>query len=482
MSAAVVVVGCGGGSGGVTASSPIVAATPAGSGLGPLLASSSTLTQSTDWPTFAHDLSRTSIQSTSTIDEANVATLAPIWTFRSAAGFDLASPIEYGGVVYAVDRNGNLVAIDAATGTIRWQKSLGANVKLTPSVYDGHLLVGTSVNSSAAAHSTLFALDPGTGAVQWQRSINGGLHGSPVVVAGHVFVPVSLGDPGFCHPGGIYMFDESTGSPGINWLTAGGLANDGGAVWSPVTYDGERIYFGTGNTCIDSPTTANGIVAIETSTKFDWAVQTAGPMTDDDVGGGVLTSGGTAYVTGKNGYLYALDPASGSAYFKRSLGSPDYDGSYSTPAAVGNTLITSIGFHVDPDSTQPAGTQFGGLLGLDRHSGQTVWSVNAIAPFYNPPAIVGSIAFTTVDSNLTALDSQTGRTLWSSYIETQSRSQPIVFKDEVVAADSDGDLYAYALPTEGNSSLRRRAADVMRSMVRKPDRFVNYVPRFCKLR
>ncbi len=451
--------------------------------IGALLAPSPTLVSSEEWPTFAHDMLRSSVQpGSSQITTGTVATLQPLWIFRSPAPYDLAAPIVDNGIVYTADLTGHVTALNARSGQVIWQRSFGVGIKLTPSSYDGHIFVGTLDGSTPSARSTLMALDPRTGATQWQASIDGGLHGSPVAISGRLFVPVTLGDPGYCHPGGVYLFDEKTGNSGVSWLTGGSVASDGGAVWSPLSYDGARIYFGTGNTCVDTPQTSNAVVALDTSTALAWSFQTSSPVTDDDVGGGVLQSGGTAYVTGKNGNIYALDPASGNLRWQRALGSPDEDGSYSTPAVAAGTLITSVGFKVDPSGQVPAGTQFGALLGLDPSSGSQRWEVDAISPFFSPPAIVDNMAFTTVDEQAVALDAASGRLLWSSPIEAPSRTQPVVAEDQLFVADSNGNLFAFGIPTSGNPASRERMAFRSKAAQHRWQNPFRFIPAFCRLR
>ncbi len=441
--------------------------------------SASTQTQRTDWPTFAHDLARSSVQPGSTdLTQSSVAGLQLLWVYQSASPYDLASPIDSNGVVYAADEGGNVVALNETTGTVVWSRAFGAEMKMTPSLYDGHLVVATFVNA-AQTPSRLYSLDPNTGSTQWETTMPGGIHGSPLAFNGELYVPLSLGDPGFCNPGGVYMFNESTGSTGLSWLTGGSVAANGGAVWSPLAYDGSRILFGTGNTCVTSPSTANAITALSPSAQFLWADQTANPMTDDDVGGGVLESGGLAYVTGKNGNIYAVTPSSGSIVWERNLGAPDGFGSYAMPSISEGTLITSAGYQHDPNETWPAGTQFGFLDGLDPNSGAQRWQITSISPFYQPVSVVGNVAFTTVDAAVAALDPATGKELWSSPIVGYSRSEVIVADNEVIAADGTGRLYAYGLPSSANEAVRKRTAAtfVMRSSAAG---FVNHIPAFCR--
>ena len=441
--------------------------------------SASTQTQSTDWPTFAHDLARTSTQPGSAgLTQTSVAGLQLLWTYQSAGAYDTASPIEANGIIYAADIRGNVVALNQLTGAPVWSRAFGANMKMTPSLYDGHLVVATFVGV-ASTPSRVYSLDPMTGATQWETTVPGGVHGAPLAFNGELYVPLSLGDPGYCNPGGVYMFNAATGATGLHWLTGGSVMADGGAVWSPLTYDGTRILFGTGNTCVSAPTTANAIAAVSPSAQFLWADQTANPFTDDDVGGGVLENGSVAYVTGKTGNLYAVTPATGAILWRKNLGVPDLYGSYATPSLVGGTLITSAGYRYDPNVTEPTGTMFGILDGLDPNSGTGRWQINSVSPFYQPPAVAGNMAFTTDDASVVALDPPTGRTLWSAPIVGYSRSEVIVANDDVIVADGTGRLYVYGLPTSTNEGVRRRTAASF-VMHQAPVQFVNHIPAFCK--
>jgi outer membrane protein assembly factor BamB len=427
--------------------------------------SGSTLAQSTDWVTFGHDLSRTSLQpSSGGITAENVANLQLLWSYKSSAEYDTAGAIESGGVVYAADYAGNLVALNAETGAVEWTKSLGAEVKMTPAVFDGRLFVATYVDTTPSSTSTFFALDPHTGNTLWSRTINGGVHGSPVAIAGTIYVPVSIGDPGYCHPGGVFAFSEATGAPAYDWQTVPNSVNGGGAVWASVTYDGSRLLFGTGNTCSVSPSTSNAIVSLSTLANFLWTDQTANPLTDDDVGGSVAEIGGTAYASAKNGSTYAIEPASGSIEWSHSYGAPDGQGGFSTPVMSGSTLVVSGGFPGNPYQPNPSITQYGMLFGVDRSSGAVHWEQQAVSPYWGPPATTSDLVITTDDANVEDLDGATGAVLWSKSIYGISRAQPAIANGEVFVVDQSGRVYAFALPTDANASIRLRSANVLNGL------------------
>lgn len=398
------------------------------------------------------------------ITAANVANLKLIWTHQSTGGYDTASPIEANGIVYIADKIGNLVALNAETGVVLWHRELNQKVKMTPALLDGRLVVATYADQPQTADSTLYSLNPQTGSILWHRSVNGGMHGSPVAIAGSIYVPVSIGDPGWCHPGGVYVFNEATGAPGYAWQTVAGSANGGGAIWSSVTYDGSRLLFGTGNTCNVMPTTANAIVSLSTTTKLLWADQTAGALTDDDVGGTVTEQNGTAYVSGKNGKTYAVVPESGAVKWARNLGAPDGDGGFSTPTYSGTTLVVDGGFPADPYKSNGSIKNYGMLYGLDPASGAQRWKRTSSAPYWAPPATTPDLVLLTEDANIEDLDPATGAVVWSTPLFGYSRSQPAIARGKVFVSDLSGRVYAFALPTTANAELRRRSADVLRSL------------------
>ena len=257
----------------------------------------------------------------------------------------------------------------------------------------------------------------------------------------------------------------------------------GGAVWSSVTYDGSRLIFGSGNTCSVSPMTANAVVSLSTTASFLWTDQTANPLTDDDVGGTVAVDSGTAYVSGKNGNTYAIEPSTGAIKWTTNLGAPDGSGGFSTPALSASTLVVSGGFPADPYKSNPSITNYGMLYGLNPATGAHLWKRSATAPYWAPAAATADLAILTEDANVEDLDPATGSVVWSTAIVGDSRAQPAIARGEVFVADQSGRLYAFALPTDANASLRSRAADLFRNLpahnvVKTTWRFT---PAYCKI-
>jgi outer membrane protein assembly factor BamB len=116
------------------------------------------------------------------------------------AGFP--SPAVHNGTVYQVDNSGNLHAIDAATGAVRWTHGLGTVGKASPVVADGKIYV-----SETNGHFHI--LKPGAnGAEQLdldKLTIAGGdyaeFYGSPAIAYGRVY---------FATEGGLYCLGDKT--------------------------------------------------------------------------------------------------------------------------------------------------------------------------------------------------------------------------------------------------------------------------------
>jgi outer membrane protein assembly factor BamB len=478
-------------SGGHLATSPLPAenAPIAGSIAGGSAANSPA--QGDDWPTFARNEMRQSYETLQTaINQKTVSQLQLRWVYpaKPKASFN-ASPIVVNGVVYVVDVNGVVTALDALTGAPKWASSYqipnATDVKMTPALYDGKLFVGSWQQPwTASSTFSMTALDPATGHLLWTHSLPGGVHGSPVAANGVLYVPVAIGDAPACLPGGVYALDENTGAPiGSPWLTDpnGGTGGDGGGVWSSLTYDGKQMYYGTGNTCHHSPDTANSIVALSPgSTIANWNINTASPLTDDDIGGTIMRAGDSAFAMGKNGIFYDINVVNGGVTWRKNLGAPDGSGGFATPSVTDGTIIVSGGYIHNPDTYngEPGGRLYGltgqGAIRWDRQ--------DFVTPVLGYVAVTPDLAFTPINTTLAALDPLTGKTLWSYPTVGYHYASPVIVPSGLFAADESGRLYAFGLPTNGaKSSSVLTPAAIRRLQLQQPPQ-IHRKPKFCMTR
>ena len=84
-----------------------------------------------------------------------------LWRFKAGAGFP-AAPLLASGSVYAGSSDGNVYALDLASGKERWRHVAGEEVGTTPVAANGVVYVAT-------LQDTLVALDAATGAWRWHH-------------------------------------------------------------------------------------------------------------------------------------------------------------------------------------------------------------------------------------------------------------------------------------------------------------------------
>ncbi|HEX4450250.1 MAG TPA: PQQ-binding-like beta-propeller repeat protein [Kofleriaceae bacterium] len=144
----------------------------------------------------------------------------------------LSSPAISDGAVYFGSSDGNVYALDAATGALRWKFQTGDVVHASPTVADGRVFVGSW-------DGNCYALDAATGALAWKLEAGRdaqihnqqGFQASALVTGGRVLVG--------CRDSIFYALDAKTGAK--LWT----MSNHGSWVVGSATARGEVIYFAT---------------------------------------------------------------------------------------------------------------------------------------------------------------------------------------------------------------------------------------------
>ena len=420
-----------------------------------------------DWPTFGHDQDHTGCDLGNTqISTQDAAGLRKVWEFKQSEEI-FASPIAVEGKVFvATMEPGTVIALDATTGKELWSTTIGnsmGEIRQTP-VYDqGLLFVGVHGFGSPNAlgqfppvPSSIYALNADTGKVVWSALLQGAVRASPAVANGDVYVPVAGGDLPFCLQGGISAFNETTGQPVWNFFVDPTPA-DGGSVWSPVAYDGTRLIFGTGNTCTQTPLSANAIVALDPqSGSIDWQLNTAPQLSDADVGAGALIVGGEVVTVGKNGIIYYLDESTGAVLHTVQTNTGPFNGGFSTPATDGSTIILGTSSAPSPSLSDDESVQYfgrvkrdasstgGELLALDLN-GDVQWTIPTNSTVNSSVAIDDGVAFADINDSIEALNVANGNVLWSYGMPNGIAASPVVVKSGVYTADLAGNVYKFAL-------------------------------------
>ena len=147
----------------------------------------------------------------------------------------LSSPVVSAGTVYFGSGDGNVYALNADTGELRWKFHTGNVVHASPALADGVLYVGSW-------DSYFYALDAASGAERWRFKtgedplINNqvGIQSSAAVAAGTVYFG--------CRDSNLYALDARTGAK--KWA----FNNKGSWVIGSPAVRGGTVYFATSDT------------------------------------------------------------------------------------------------------------------------------------------------------------------------------------------------------------------------------------------
>src|SRR4029450_12432909 len=122
-----------------------------------------------DFGTVGGNLANHRYSSLTKINKSNLSTLGGAWSIHledgKTPGTMQATPVVVEGVMFLVSGAGNIFAIDAATGAIKWKHETTLS-----GTYRG-VAVGDGKVFSGRRDNTLIALDQKTGALLWKTTV-----------------------------------------------------------------------------------------------------------------------------------------------------------------------------------------------------------------------------------------------------------------------------------------------------------------------
>jgi len=278
------------------------------------------------------------------ITTRNVKKLTLVWSFSTGVeSGHQAPPIVNNGMMFVSTPYSQVLALDAKTGDLIWRyrRELPEDFKPLHNTNRGVALYGDKVYL-ASLDCYLVALDAKTGKVAWEKQVDNYKTGyymtlAPLVVKGKVMVGVSGGEFGI--RGFVQAFDAETGAPAWKTYTIPGPGEPGhetwsgdtwkrggASVWLTGTYDPELnlTFWGTGNAspwfgdqrpgdnlytsstvAIDPETGAlKGHFQYHWNESWDWDEMDAPLVLDYQRGGRAIK--GLVHPA-RNGYLYLLE-------------------------------------------------------------------------------------------------------------------------------------------------------------------------------
>ena len=229
----------------------------------------------------------------------------------------LSSPVVWQGKVYFGSGDGNIYALDAASGKLAWKFKTGDVVHASPAIADGTLFIGSW-------DSYFYALDAATGKQKWRFKTGEdpnthnqvGIQSSAAVAGGVVYFG--------CRDSDFYALDAKTGEKKWDFNNKGSWV-----IGSPAVQNG-RVYFATSDSGL--------FYAFDTKTgtpvfslKFAW------PMFSSPA-----VAGNTLYLGSHEGKLRAINlttqkvdwtfqtdgSVKNGATYTKADGSPNYDAAY----------------------------------------------------------------------------------------------------------------------------------------------------------
>ena len=217
---------------------------------------------------------------------------------RSIGRLNASSPTYYKHRLYIVNLvPGHVVKLDARSGRLIWKHSLPGRAESSPLVIDGTLYFGCE-------NDQLFALSTRNGHVRWATTLGGPVKSAPAFRRGVLYV----GDYG----GNMNAVDAKTGA--IRWQTGSlgqGFGTSGEFYSTPAVAYG-RVYAGNNDDRVYSFDQKDGTLA--------WSYSTGGYVYSGPVVANTRHTGPTVYIGSFDGNLYALNAKSGEPRWVRSAG------------------------------------------------------------------------------------------------------------------------------------------------------------------
>jgi alcohol dehydrogenase (cytochrome c) len=219
-----------------------------------------------DWIAWRGNWSSRGYSSLEQINRDNVRSLTLAWSLSLGTGNNAISPLVHDGVMF-VNNSGTIRALEAATGDLIWSYARPATTNLLPVsqprglALNGHRLYVPTLDNH------LLALDAKTGQLVWDKALapanyKGVMTSAPTIAGDKVMQGFAVcGEPGGCP---IIAVDAHTGNEAWRFYTIARPGQPGGdswngaplearaaaSIWAAGSYDSQLnlVYFGVSQT------------------------------------------------------------------------------------------------------------------------------------------------------------------------------------------------------------------------------------------
>ena len=413
-----------------------------------------------------------------------------LWTYTPDTDgyFVTGSAVAYG-MVYELNKDGYLYAIDIATGDLIWRYQ-GPGTLLWPgypTVADGKVYATTgeiAQYGGGVGTSEFVCLNAYTGQLNWKLPIEALAPRESVAIAyGKLFlIPGTVTDAVDAISGNEYnTFSQvwaigTTTTPTSDWPMWRADASHSSIAQVGPSNLSLSWKFTTNGSVISSPSVANGIVYVGSQDKNIYALGAfSGSLlwkftTQNAQISSPAIENGKVYTGGDDGYVYCLDAYTGALKWKTFVNGdlPYTYGSFmlkSSPAVLdGKVFVGSLDSY---------------MYALDANTGNIDWQFKTNGPVLSSPAVSGGAIFFTSEEPtsgiLYKLDAGSGSLIWSRPIPyeyqftggTQMLGSPSV-ADGMVFVSSDLRTYYGINASTGEAVWTFRDPDAMEFIASSP--------------
>jgi outer membrane protein assembly factor BamB len=298
-----------------------------------------------------------------------------------------ASPVISGGTAFVGSTDGNMYAFDAVTGARRWRFAAHSPIASTAAIADG-------VVYFQSYDGTVYALASASGTVRWRRHTGPSMALAWGHESGDFFTSSASIDADTLYVGGgdgyLYALDAGTGK--LRWRF-----KTGGRIRSSPALDATTAYVGSYDGKLYAIDRKRGTLR--------WTYATEGASLDSgsfgydrrSIQSSPALGDGAVFFGARDGYLYAVDAASGTLRWR-------FNHKISW-------CISSPAVHDGKVYAASSDARF--VDALDARSGREVWRSTVAANVFASPAISGNVVYTPDwTGRLYAHDAASGKELW----------------------------------------------------------------------
>lgn len=355
---------------------------------------------------FRHDLQRSgySISDASSTNKTR-------WIYNST--YEIASsPAIADGKLIVIQSNGDVIALNTATGAVIWKYATNSAADLvwsSPATDSGKIYFGTP-------DGNLYCLDASTGSIKWAFKTGGSIDSSPLIKDGMVYFT--------SEDGRLYCLDSTTGL--FYWKTQV-LSSSG--IFASVAYSNNLFYVA----CRDGM--VYGITTYNENSSIRWATSIRLPVTSSPAVSGnslYLGSGAKSFDNGTSyaGKILCFNASGPSVFWSTQTSENNLEILYSSPAIADGRLFI--------------GSNAGNFYCLDASTGATLWSIQTGRQIVCSPAVTDGKVFFGCGGkgSIYCVSEYTGVVEWSYETEGRCLSSPAV-SNGVVYVCSGSSVYAF---------------------------------------